>query len=144
MTLQTALRDVTDNIKSARNLLAKAEVTRIQARASAVNAEANLDHTRTYLMAQPEAGSNEAQRRAYAQAKLDDMGLSLDAADTAAAHRAAEMNIIARAAALRIYEDERRYLELVAQMAIAGVADAPNAPVVTAYANGDSDEGFAR
>jgi hypothetical protein len=71
MTIQSDLRTATNRIVTARTALAQAELSRLSRRADVANAEANLTHARTYLMAQPEAGANDHQRRAYTVQSLD-------------------------------------------------------------------------
>lgn len=140
MTIQTDLRTITDRIQSARAALAQAELDRLSRRADVANAEANLNHTRTCLMAQPEAGSNEATRRAYAQTQLVDSGLALDLSNAERELLAAERWVVIATNNLRMAEDERRYLELVARMTLAGAVEAGQ----SAYYTGPDGDPFAR
>ncbi len=129
MNLQADFRNVTNRVIAARNELMKAELERIGRRFEVANAEANLDHTRIYLMAQPEAGSNDHQRRAYVQAQEVVRGLSLDVCKAEEGLRAAECRVLMATTDLRCAEDERRYLELAAKLAVAGVEDAAEGEV---------------
>lgn len=142
MTIQTDLRNVTDRIIAARKELANREFERLAYARNARQAKAALDTATATLMSHSNAGTNDTSRRAYAIYETAAERRAVKAADDKLTE--AEAAVLDATSALRSLEDERRYLELVAQMAIAGVADAPAAPVVTAYANGDSEEVFAR
>jgi hypothetical protein len=142
MTLTTDFRTVTDRIQTARNMLAKAEVDRLSRRAAAANAEANLDHTRTYLMALPAAGTNDTARRAYAAYHTQAMQDEVRTLATDVVY--AERDVIGAATELRIAEDERRYLEFVAKIAVTGEPYNAFAHVNSAAnGNGHGEEEFA-
>lgn len=121
MTLQSELNHVTDLVISRRRDLAEAEIRRLAAKRAADLAAEELETARRQLMTRAEAGSNDTQRRAYAEResrrerdhadrKVDDL-LAVEAA------------VIRATVELRMAEDERRYLEFVARLAIAGVND---------------------
>lgn len=132
MNLQAAFRNVTDRIRETRLFVRDAEFNRLKARAVVADAEARLTIARNAAMADPAAGSNDNARRAYADAQTADERLALGFANDDL--RRTECDVIDMSTLLRGYEDERRYLELVAKLAIAGVADAAEGEVEAAEA----------
>lgn len=112
MTIQSDLRTVTDRIIAARAALAEAEEARIMARLDMVKVWVpDLDIERRRLMASPDAGTNDTARRAYADHSTRNMAQHLDTLRTNLAYT--ERDVLEATAALRMAEDERRYLELV-------------------------------
>ena len=138
MTIQSDLRDVTDRIIIHRFDVARAENAVLAARHTRFVAEADLAVSRAALMASPDAGSNEAQRRAYADRETTDERENV--LDLRVALVRAEQDAAIAAAALAREEDDRRYLELIACMTIAGAADTDR----PAYYTGPDDDPFAR
>ena len=67
MTLQSELNHVTDLVISRRRELAEAELRRLAAKRAADLAAEELETARRQLMTRAEAGSNDNQRRAYAE-----------------------------------------------------------------------------
>ncbi len=141
MTLQSDLRSITDRIQAARRSLSDAEQDRLMARHDLTVAEAALETERRRLMTMPDAGTNDTARRVYAayytaekQAEVDALALDL-VYD--------EIDVISTTAALRMAEDERRYLELVARLAIAGAIETGPIPAIAyTFANdADADDG---
>lgn len=121
MTLQAEFRDITDRIKSARRALAEAEDARLRAKRDADVAAEDLEIARRALMARSDAGTNDTVRRAYADREtIRERGRAEDAALELLE---AERRVIVATSDLRCVEDERRFLELVARLTIATVAD---------------------
>lgn len=109
MDIRTDLQTVTEEIAAARTALAEAEAGRLMARHNVNQAESNLTAARVALMARTDAGGNDHQRRAYADRETAAEREYLTAAESDLTD--AELDVIEAAAALRIAEDRRRYLE---------------------------------
>jgi hypothetical protein len=84
-------------------------------------------------MADPAAGTNETQRRACADEMTKDELLSLGFKTDDL--RATEIELLKLTADLRVFEDERRYLELVARLQIANARDEADGDVLLADEN---------
>lgn len=140
MTLITDLRQVTDRIIVHRFDVARAENAVRVARHNLLVAESDLAVSRAALMANPDAGTNDNARRAYADRETTDERENV--IDLRAALVRAEQDA-ALAAALGREEDDRRYLELVARMTIAGAVETGPIPTLAYYTGPDGDP-FAR
>lgn len=136
MTLPTDFRTVTDRIAAARRSLDEAEQDRLMARHDLAVAEDALETERRRLMASPDAGTNDTARRVYAAHYTQSMQAEVTMLATDVVY--AERDVIGAATTLRIAEDERRYLEFVAKLAVTG--EPYNA---FAHANGTGAEEFA-
>jgi hypothetical protein len=121
MTLQTDFRNVTNRIQRTRKHIVEAETERLRRRAVVTDAETRLTIARNRAMADPAAGTNETQRRAYADEATKNELLSLQFKTDDL--RATEIELLELTADLRVFEDERRYLELVARLQIANARD---------------------
>jgi hypothetical protein len=140
MTLTTDFRTVTDRIQAARRSLDEAEQDRLMARHDLAVAEDALETERRRLMASPDAGTNDTARRVYAAYHTQAMLAEVRTLSTDVVY--AERDVIGAATALRIAEDERRYLEFVAKLAVTG--EPYNAFAhVNGSANGHSEEEFS-
>lgn len=122
MTLQSDFREVTDRIRDARRDLSIVEVQRLNARHDLAKRAEELEVARRVLMARADAGTNETARRAYADRETVRERERLAWAEAELTTR--ENQVVGATTTLRIAEDERRYLELVARLAIARVGDA--------------------
>lgn len=139
MTIQTDLRNVTDRISNHRFDVARAENAVLAARHNLLVAETDLAVSRAALMASPDAGTNDTARRAYADRETTDERERVIALRVVLVQ--AEQDAALAAAALAREEDDRRYLELIARMTIAGAGEA--APAIAYYTGPDGDP-FAR
>lgn len=137
MTLQADLRNATDRIIAARKTLANREFERLAFARNARQAKAALDTATVTLMSHYNAGSNDTARRAYATYETAAEREAAKAADNKLTE--AEAAVLDATTDLRIAEDERRYLELVARMTIAGILDVSPARDTLAYAT-DADD----
>ncbi len=141
MSIQTDLRNVTDRIQAARSELADREFERLAYARNARQAKTARDTEMALVMARSEAGPNEIARRAYAILETARYRDALKAADDVLTE--AEASVLDATTNLRALEDERRYLEMVARLTIAGaveVGPAPAGPVLAyAYASDDDD-----
>lgn len=121
MHFRTELAEVTENVITARTSLAEAEIARLYARRAVVEADAALSTARVTLMSRSDAGTNDAQRRAYAERETAPEREHLERMEARAL--SADADAINAAAALRIAEDRRRLLETVVRIAVSEVAD---------------------
>lgn len=112
--MQDALEAATDDIITARQELARLEMERLYDRQNVTIAEADLAMARLALMASPEAGKNETERRAYADAQTSEYRAALATAENELLDT--ERGIIDATARLRIAEDRRRYLETIIRL----------------------------
>jgi len=135
MTLQSDFREVTDRIQRTRKYIVEAEAARLRHRAVVADAEARLAIARNRAMADPAAGTNETQRRAYADEVTKNEALSLGFKTDDL--RAVEIELLGLTADLRVFEDERRCLEFIARLAIAGVDDADGLDEAAESGNGE-------
>lgn len=135
MSIQTDLKQVTEDLAFARVAHMKAEVARHVSRRLVIEAEATLTTARVMLMSRADAGTNDAARRAYAERE------TVTERERLAIYQSelhdAEIAVIETAATLRIAEDRRRYLETMVTLTVTrAAADALH----IAYAdNGDRD-----
>ena len=121
MNFRDELEQVTENVITARTSLAEAEIARLYARRAVVEADAALSTARVTLMSRSDAGTNDAQRRAYAERETTPEREHLERMEARAL--SADADAINAAAALRIAEDRRRLLETVVRIAVSEVAD---------------------
>ena len=121
MHIKTELNQVMESVIATRIALADAEVSRLYTRRAVTEAEAALSVARVTLMSRSDAGSNDAQRRAYAERETTPEREHLERMEARAL--SAEADVINAAAALRIAEDRRRYLETVIRVMVSDAAD---------------------
>lgn len=108
------LEQVTDMIISFRGRLADAEIRLIQRKRAVIVIEARIAADRVAYMASPEAGKNETERRAYADAQTSVDRFKLSEAQDALT--IAEIEVLQTTAELRIAEDRRRCLETIIRL----------------------------
>ena len=121
MNIQSDLQQVMDDIIVARDRLAGVEVSRVLRRRSVTQAEATLAAARIALMSRSDAGTNDAQRRAYAERETMRERVELERAEELLMR--ADCDAIEMAATLRSHEDHRRYLETVVKLMEIGAAE---------------------
>lgn len=121
MNFRDELEQVMENVIVARTHLAETEIGRLYTRRAVVEAEAALSTARITLMSRADAGTNDAQRRAYAERETAPEREHLERMEARAL--STEADAINAAAALRIAEDRRRLLETVVRIAINDVAE---------------------
>ena len=131
MHIRDELKKVMEDVVAARTVLAEAEVARLYARRAVTEAEAALATARVSLMSRSDAGTNDAQRRAYAERETAPEREHLERMEARAL--AAEAEAITAAAALRIAEDKRRHLETVIRILVSDMAE------LLQYAFGESE-----
>ena len=121
MNIRNELKQVTNEIAAARENLAMTEATRLLRRRNVTQVEAALNTARIALMSRTEAGSNDAQRRAYAERETAPEREHLERLESNLLD--SELEIISFAAHLRILEDRRRYLETIVRIMVSDAAD---------------------
>lgn len=137
MDIRTDLHQVTVEIANARRIVADLEALRLLRRRRLSDHEAALATARIMLMSRDDAGTNDTQRRAYAELET--------AAERKAVTQArrelveVEVDLTYATSRLRIAEDHRRYLEtLVTLDAGRGAAESLHA----AYADNGNGDGL--
>lgn len=127
-------------VRDARYRVMSAEIERLNRRAVVTRAETKLAMARNTAMASPEAGTNDHQRRNFADSRTADQQAMLNGAESDL--RLAEIDLLTAKADLADALDARRTLEFIIRLTIAGLEDAVARELVQAepaYATEDAD-----